>query len=371
MRHDVVIYATSSRSAGFYDRSIGRDGGAERQMTVLARALVERGHRVAHIIFPPREPAAVPHAPTLVHRAPRHSGNRIVGGLLEARTVWRALWAADAAVVVLRSASPLVGVAALFCKLRRRAFIFSTSNVSDLTLEKMPSRKAMPYRLGLRLADAVVVQSNDQRALALRAFPSLPRVVHIPSFADVPREQPTDGPSQGEAFLWFGRPVPAKQPVRYVELARSLPEARFLMIPAWAGEDPSLLEELRKAAQSVSNLTLLDPLRHAQLLELIRRSVAVVNTSSLEGMPNAFLEAWGCGVPVLTLQFDPDDVVARQRLGIAAGGSWERFVAGARELWESRSADDGFARRARSYVDDVHSVESVAERWRTLIDEVR
>jgi hypothetical protein len=46
-------------------------------------------------------------------------------------------------------------------------------------------------------------------------------------------------------------------------------------------------------------------------------------------MPNTFVEAWGHGVPVLTLSFDPDGVVDAYGLGIAARGSWERFVAGA------------------------------------------
>jgi glycosyltransferase involved in cell wall biosynthesis len=88
-------------------------------------------------------------------------------------------------------------------------------------------------------------------------------------------------------------------------------------------------------------------------------------------MPNAFLEAWALGVPVLTLEFDPDAVVARNGLGISAGGSWDRFVEGARELWEGRSSREEFARNARAYVARVHSIEAVGAQWSDLIDEVR
>ena len=42
------------------------------------------------------------------------------------------------------------------------------------------------YRLGLRLADAVVVQSSNQVALAVKAFPKMRQVVQIPSFAEEP-----------------------------------------------------------------------------------------------------------------------------------------------------------------------------------------
>ena len=370
MPHDVAIYTASSGTAGFYDRTHGRAGGAERQMTLLARALVERGYGVAHVIYPPREPVELSYPLTLVHRAPYAGGRPVVGGLLEAVAIWRALRRADAEVVVVRTASPLVGIAALFSRLHGRGLIFSGSNISDFTLETMSDRvnRAL-YRFGVRRADAVVVQSSDQRSLALEAFPSLRNVVAIPSFAET--APVADAHATGDAFLWFGRSVPEKQPLRYVELARALPEARFRMIPVPQGPDTRLLDDLRTAAEELPNLELLDPVPHAQLATLLGRSVAVVNTSMLEGMPNTFLEAWASGVPVLTLQFDPDGTVERHGLGISAGGSWERFVAGARDLWRSRADRHDLARRVRSYVESAHSEEAVAAHWSTLVNETR
>lgn len=369
MRHDVAIYAASSATAGFYDRSHGRAGGAERQMTLLARTLAERGHRVAHVIHAPRDPVELTYPLTLVHRDPHPGGAAVLRPVREAAAVWRALRRADADVVVVRTASPAVGVAALYCRRYRRALVFSSSNISDFTLEKMGGRwnRAL-YRLGVRLADAVVIQSEDQRELALRPFPSLRRVVRIPSFAE-PMAGDVDEP--GSAFLWFGRCVAQKQPLLYVELAKAVPEARFTMIPVPEGRDRSLLEELRREGAGVENLELLDPLPHARLAELVARAVAVVNTSTLEGMPNAFLEAWSAGVPVLTLRFDPDGVVARERLGVAAGDSWPRFVSGARELWESRHHRAELARRVRAHVAAEHSPEAAGERWSALLEQVR
>lgn len=341
-------------------------------MTLLARALAERGHRVAHIIFPPREPVTLTYPVTLVHRERRSAKRlRIVGGFLEARAIWRALRAADASVVVLRSASPVVGLAALYCRLRRRILIFSSSNISDFTLERMSSRwSKLTYRIGLRLAAAVVVQSEDQLLLARQTLPSLPRVVHIPSFADAAQRQPEGWP-EPDTFLWFGRTVGEKQPLRYVELARSLPEARFTMIPISDGLNGRLLAEVKAAAKAAPNLVISEPLPHEQLSELIARSVAIVNTSTLEGMPNAFLEAWLAGVPVLTHEFDPDGVVAGRGLGISAGGSWNNFVAGARELWESRAAREEISRRVRAHVAERHSLEAVGARWSVLIEELQ
>jgi glycosyltransferase involved in cell wall biosynthesis len=370
LRNDIAIYTTSAFTAGSYDRARGRDdGGAERQMTLLARALVERGLRVAHIIYPPRDPIELSYPLELVPRGAYAGDRPIIGRPLEILRIWRALRAAHARVTIVRTASPVVGITALYSKLNGRRLIFSSSNVSDFTMERMSGRvgKAL-YRLGVRLADAVVVQSDEQAALAKRAFGSLRRVQRIPSFAEPARA--TNHRPTRDAFLWFGRFVSYKQPLRYVALARVVPEARFIMIPVITSAGASEIAELRTAADSVPNLELRDPLPHAELAALIESAVAIVNTSAREGMPNAFLEAWAHGIPVLTLQFDPDDVVERERLGISAQGSWDRFVEGARELWEGRDDRDELARRLEVYVGETHSMVAVGAQWSELIREV-
>jgi glycosyltransferase involved in cell wall biosynthesis len=369
--HDVAIYATSSFSPGLYDRAHGRAGGAERQMTLLARTLAEHGYRVGHIVYPPRDPIALPSRLDLVAREPYAGDRRVVGGLIEGRRIWRALSGTDAAVTIFRTGSPAVGIGALFSRLHRRRFVFSSSNVSDFTLETMPNRSYRElHALGMRLADAVVVQSQDQLQLARRSFPSLRRIVHIPSFAAPAPASWSPNTSGAEWFLWVGRAVPYKQPMRYVELARAVPDARFVMIAVAEGARAPELARVVAAAQEVPNLELREPVPHHELSQLIACAVAVVNTSKIEGMPNAFLEAWAQGVPVLTLEFDPDAVVAREELGIAAAGSWERFVAGAGELWNARERRRELVARTRAYVQRVHSIDAVAATWSELIDDL-
>ena len=52
---------------------------------------------------------------------------------------------------------------------------------------------------------------------------------------------------------------------------------------------------------------------------LLARSHIFVNTSTHEGFPNTFIQSWLREVVVVSLQVDPDQVLERQQVGIAAG----------------------------------------------------
>ena len=126
-RNDVAIYLPTT--AGFYDRRMRRAQGAERQMMLLARAFTEGEYRVAQIVYPVADPIPLPNPRlTLVERRGRQIGDQpFVGAIREAIETWRVLSLADADVVVLRTRTAALAVAALFCRLRSRRLIFSSA----------------------------------------------------------------------------------------------------------------------------------------------------------------------------------------------------------------------------------------------------
>jgi glycosyltransferase involved in cell wall biosynthesis len=343
-------------------------GGAEVQATMVAHALKAKGLRVAHVVYPVPPPRLVDaSSPTLVERS-EWQGERRLGQLVETGAIWRALVRADAAAYIVRGSGGHVIAASAFCRARGRRFIFSSSSELDFDFERPDrnSRMLQIYRSSLRLAARLALQTEQQRELAMRALPGSDPVV-IPSFA----EPAPSMNGSGEYFLWADRLVEYKLPDRFLELAEALPNARFRMVACQMSETPpGMTERVQAAAERLPNLELLPPRPRSELLAEMQGAVAVVKTSRVEGMPNTFLEAWARGVPVLSLNVDPDSKIARNDIGVVADGSMERLIEAAASLWTDRELRTEIGERARRFIEDVHSPEAVAERWCALVEEL-
>jgi glycosyl transferase family 1 len=292
-------------------------------------------------------------------REPYLGGRGLRGAIKEAQAMRRALASLEARVIVTSIAGPHVGLVGLLTKLQGRQFLYYSANIIDFNFAvRRPSvRDRILYRFGLHFADDIIAQTDEQSRLCRARLGRTPIVIKYISEAAVMRR------AEPEAFLWAGRAVWQKRPLEYVELARTVPEAKFWMVPVPTRESGSLVDAVRQAAAGVPNLELLEPVPRAELMTLIQRAVAVVNTSVFEGMPNVTLEGWARGVPTLTFSYDPDGVIERYGLGVFAQGSREQLVTGATELWRGRHDQAEVAGRCRGYVAEHHSEDAVSRQW--------
>lgn len=336
---------------------------------LLSRELAARGHNVALVAF--ELSGGLPDAVDGVHvlaRAPYRAHRRLVGKVVETSWIWRSLWRGRADVVVKRAAGIDVGIVGFFARLLGQRFVFSSANIVDFSYSKlMPNRRdLLLYRLGVRLANEVVVQTDEQQQLCEQHFKRSPATIR--SIAQ-PAADPPPGVADAKFFLWAGRLVSYKRPLAFVALARALPHARFVMVgvPTPHAGAEQLNAEVREAAEALPNLDLVDPMPRSQLGELIQSSVAVVNTADYEGMSNVLLEGWSRGIPSLALTHDPDGVVACHGLGGFAGGSMELLVEQAEAMWSARHDRDELSARCRNYVARHHAPSVVAAQWENVL----
>jgi glycosyltransferase involved in cell wall biosynthesis len=325
-------------------------GGAENQVLMLARELARRGHSVGIVAFGGGAPLrGRVDGVDVIELTPPHTRVPVVRTLAFWAKTFRVLRATPTRVIVQRAAGIHTALAAAAARLLRTRFVFASAGLHDFDFGSWEPKRWIVslYGRAVRMADQVVVQSEEQAALCRRRFGREPVV--IASIAEpAPRQAGTPG-----AFLWVGRLDEHKRPEAYLELARALPEARFRMV-AVAGEVDGA---------DIPNLELLAPRPRAGLAPLFDDAVAIVSTSRSEGMPNVFLEGWARGVPALALAHDPDGAIEREGLGGFAGGSPERLAELARELWESRGDRAELAARCRDHVARAHAVGPVADRW--------
>jgi glycosyltransferase involved in cell wall biosynthesis len=161
--------------------------------------------------------------------------------------------------------------------------------------------------------------------------------------------------------IWIALIRPEKQLEVFLDLAASMPELHFAVV---GGFDPNISASERASLEgrlySLENLKYLGTRRAEEVVDLLMQSRVLVNTSPREGFPNTMLEAWGVGVPVVSLSVDPGRIIERKRLGLVSGSSTQlhRDVS---LLARSEALNKQFGCRGLDYVRQQHSAEAVYE----------
>lgn len=101
-------------------------------------------------------------------------------------------------------------------------------------------------------------------------------------------------------MLWVAMLRPHKRVELLLDLARLLPQRRFVMIGGSNGpNDAAYFESVRSAAKTLPNVEFTGFLPLAKVEPYFDRVRVVVNTSTVEGLPKVFHQAWARGVPTL------------------------------------------------------------------------
>lgn len=228
----------------------------------------------------------------------------------------RALAAADADVYYVSCAGALLGQVALFTSIKQRALVFRVASDGDCDPRRMlvgSVKERVLYRLGLRRATRITVQTEEQQRMLRTRLGLDGRVV--PMLVDAPATQVSSAPRDIDV-LWVANLRALKQPGKLVALARRLPHRRFCLVGGAVAGEEEVARQLHHAAAAAPNLQLTGRLAYRDTLALFDRARLFVNTSRIEGFPNTFLQAWSRGVPVVSF-VDPDALIARAGLGAA------------------------------------------------------
>jgi len=324
-------------------------GGEEVQHALMSRYLARRGYKVTSLVGdfgqrPLEQVAGVQVRKTFALRA-GVPGLRFFAPRVS--STWAALKAADADVYYASCAGAMVGVMAAFCRRHKRRFVFriaSDADCSPATLMVGNPRDRMLYHYGLRRADAILAQTRKQADLLMQHYGLEARVAGM--FSDLPDSVRTLG-ERATDLLWLANMRSMKRPAWFLDVVRESPGLRCAMAGGAHPDEAALYEQVRDGAAALPNLRFHGQVKFGTTRELFADARIFINTSSFEGFPNTYLQAWANGVPVIAT-FDPDGMIASKGLGVAVANAGAAAVQ-ARALLDSPAEWAACSARCRAY----------------------
>lgn len=342
-------------------------GGSEIQCDLIARGLMERGHRVTYLAVGGAAGRAY-NTPYLVTPVAR-TAPAIADACLRVSpdvVYWRfnKHCFADAVEPIHRAGIPLV---------------FSVSHVRDVSrwylqpgfwrgLRLRTVRRALKesYRLfrehrGFDCVAGLVTNNPDYLGRVPVAVQE-----YIPNSMSTAAE-PFEWPRP--FCLWVANVKARKQPERYVELARALSDSGtdFLMV---GKIQDTRYRALLSRENAPPNFRYLGERSLEEVNGILASSLFLVHTCLPEGFSNNMIQAWLQGRAVVSLAFDPAGLIVSHGLGFYAAGNMSAFVDQTRHLIDDERLRCEIGARARAFGSSNFSAEKNIDRLADLLRRV-
>ena len=301
-------------------------GGAEVQQCFIARALAHRGYRVSMICHDYGQPDRSVIDGITVHRAHRPDEGLPVLRFVHPRmtAMWHALKRVGADVYYQRTSDVLTTIVAMFCRVHDKRSVYAAASDMDFAPGREEiglGRDRLIFRFGLRRMDRIVVQNPAQQRECRRVYGRESTL--IPSCYMPPDDARAD---RGGYVLWVARMGASKRPELALEIARRLPQHRFVIVGGPGDGGEAHYRSIERAAAALPNVRLAGFVPYAEVDRYFDGARLLLNTSEFEGFPNTFLQGWARGIPnvafvdtasiedgepVTSIATDAQDAVAR------------------------------------------------------------
>lgn len=347
-------------------------GGIERVLVTLARGLASEGLKVAFVTYDEGQPDALEIDGITVYKSFVHDagirGLRFVHPRMTA--IWSAMRRADAKAYLQMGAGVETAVTRMgahwFMKKRRFIFCAASDSDCDASLPAFSSvREKKMYAWGMANADSIVSQTKKQADQLQAGFGLGSSVIPLPFEPDASIiSQLQDSPAAGSAnVLWVGRLVDTKRLELYMDAARALPDITFHVVGA-SNAKTDYAKGLLEQASQISNMVVHGKISDVTLMQLYKDASMLCCTSTLEGFPTTFLEAWSFNKPVVTT-FDPDGVVQQHGLGVVC--DQHGVVDAVSQLATDKELNERLGTSAYAFYASHYTVKAIAPKYIELV----
>lgn len=260
-------------------------------------------------------------------------------------------------IIYQRAGFSATGVVAYYAMHNKCKFIFHIAGDRDIESIGLPWThphkipEIMLMKFGIRKADKIIAQTQFQ-VKQLKKNHNRNAIV-IPNGHPMPED--CIKPQDKISVLWIANWKMVKQPEIFIDLVKQLKKkhsVRFIMI----GRTDSYKDLVAKAVEN--NVEVMGEIPHDQVNLWLSHAHVLVNTSQQEGFSNTFIQAWMRGVPVVSFQVDPDDILKNKKIGFCSG-SFDQLVTDTRRMLEDTELRKCMGMRAKRYAIENHSLNNI------------
>ncbi|PLX21802.1 hypothetical protein C0584_01720 [Candidatus Parcubacteria bacterium] len=336
-------------------------GGAEVQISLIAKELARDENLDINVIVADTGQGEMEiHEGVKVHKAYKRGLGKI-NALGAPFVLYKKLKSINPDVVVCRAAGVEVGIAGFYAYKNKKKFIYSIAHFDDLTGKHSRGLRGLIYQLGFNLATNYIAQTEDQKKYLEKKTQKKISIIKnsFPAPKDLKEKMNTS------KVLWIGRSVDFKRPEKFIELAELMPEKKFEMVLQKTAVQR--WEELRKHARGVRNLKFIEKIPFEKINAVFQSSSLYVNTSTEEGFPNTFIQSTMYGVPIISLNINPDNFINEYRCGVCCDDDVERMASMINSILSDRGRYQMFSDSAKRYFSQNHDIKVNILKWKELL----
>jgi len=208
------------------------------------------------------------------------------------------------------------GLITFYSKLFKKKIIYRIASDKDLNgvFKKEHKYSGMLFEYGIRNANFLLAQSNYQLQIAKKINKNS---ILMPSSLEINKKK--NSKFNKDQFLWIGRIVKVKQIEIILKIAKENQNKKFIIIGPYSIKN-NYVKKILKEINNIKNIKYFKYIKREELNKYYEKSTYLINTSKFEGFPYTMLEAFLNSLPIISLNYNSDQIITNYNLGYFAEG---------------------------------------------------
>lgn len=348
-------------SGCFYGQIVG---GAEYQQYLIGCELQKHGYEVHYLFIDNGKPIRNDANFHLIPIRKNTLLRKLIGNyfFLNSIKVYRTIKKIAPLKILVRTGFSYVGIAGFYSRRHECQLIWHVASSKDLDKRKisLSLRSISDYIewkflvYGIKNTDKIICQAMYQTSLLEKNYNKNCNLI-LPNLHPSPTGKFKKKQTEIK-ILWIANLKQLKRPELFIKLAEHIDDDNVTFIMIGRASTEAWVTFVAEKTKLLKNFQYTGEFPIDEVNKILQESHILVNTSDYEGFPNTFIQAWLHGVPVVSLNVDPDNIIKNYKLGFHSS-SFEQMEKDLRELITEKKLRQDFGANAYKYAQKNHCVD--------------